>query len=633
MPRHVVEEVGLLGAAEDPRRPGALVQGHLALDVLRGPAEAGLHHVAGVEVVGHDHRRPLEGDQLSGGAQEQLPHLGLPGHRGQALGEGIDRLELGVELLAPEGRPGALDGLRGQGGEAPEEAGLGAGEGLDLEAVGHQQPDDHLPHADRHRQQRADLDLALVPGQVPQQALEVGGVEGLAPLHHEAEGIAPEGGRAVAEEGIGPPGRAEVGPLDLAVDVEVQDGVGLHRGVGHLHDAAEGLVELAGPVQLAGAAALAGDLPQGPGGGGGRRQRLGGLVLELVDAVLEAGELGQRGAQPSLLAGQGPVHREGQGRVADGGGGGGPPVVGRPGRVGGGQERGLGGEGQGQGKALGHRLGSHQQGHQRPDGQPHRARHLPQRVHREDEEGVEGEGLGALSAPQAGEERRAGDPQAEEEGVGGLQPVRRPRGQGAQQRHPREHPGQGEEGLPGAPAHADVEDRVVGGRRFGHGVGSLGTLGEDDSRRAGASRSVAARHREASRPRPGVLQVAPQPRRTAHGPDQRSSRRRLPRPPEGRPGPRPGPRGGLHRPDARAEPDLRGAPAVLVPPPQPRLARALPADRRRLPGDLPGHREGGEEPRHRAVGPGGPSPGGAGAGGAGPGVRAARPPCPASTPS
>ncbi len=204
VPRNVIEKVGLLGAAQDPGRPGALVEGHLALDEVRRPAEAGLHRVAGVEVVGHDHCRPLEGDELAGRTQEQLAHLGLPGDRGQALGEGVDRLELGVELLATERRPGPLDRLGGEGGEAREESGLGAGKGLDLDPVGQEHADDHLPYPDRHRQEGPNLDLPPVPRQVPEQALEVGGVERLPPLHDEAEGIAAQGGGAVAEEGIGP---------------------------------------------------------------------------------------------------------------------------------------------------------------------------------------------------------------------------------------------------------------------------------------------------------------------------------------------------------------------------------------------------------------------------------------------
>ena len=156
VPGDVVEEVRLLGAAQHPGRPGALVEAHLALQEVRRPAEAGLDHVARVEVVGHDHRRRRRGWTRCRAERRSSSRTSASrDERGQPLRERVDRLELGVQLLAPERGAGALDRLGGEAGEAVEEARLVPGEGLDLEAVGHERAHDDVARAHRHRQQRA----------------------------------------------------------------------------------------------------------------------------------------------------------------------------------------------------------------------------------------------------------------------------------------------------------------------------------------------------------------------------------------------------------------------------------------------------------------------------------------------
>ena len=180
-------------------------------------------------------------------------------------GERVDRLELGVQLLAPERGPGALDGLGGEAGKAVEEARLVGGEGLDLEAIGDERADDDVAGAHRHHEERAHLHLPPVPGQLPEEPLEVGGVEGLAALHEEGEGVGAERGGAAGQERGRAPRHPQVRLLALAVEVEVEDGVRAHREVGHVHDALQRLVELARAVELPGTPALAGHLPQGLG--------------------------------------------------------------------------------------------------------------------------------------------------------------------------------------------------------------------------------------------------------------------------------------------------------------------------------------------------------------------------------
>ena len=61
--RDALEQVGLLGAAQHPGGPGPLVERHLALQELAGPAEARLDDVARVEVVAHHHGRRRPGSR------------------------------------------------------------------------------------------------------------------------------------------------------------------------------------------------------------------------------------------------------------------------------------------------------------------------------------------------------------------------------------------------------------------------------------------------------------------------------------------------------------------------------------------------------------------------------------------
>ena len=65
-------------------------------------------------------------------------------------------------------------------------------------------------------------------------------------------------------------------------------------------------------VALSGAAALPGHLPQGLGRARRRRRGAGGLVVQLLDPVLEPGQLGERRAEPPLLAGERAIHGEGE---------------------------------------------------------------------------------------------------------------------------------------------------------------------------------------------------------------------------------------------------------------------------------------------------------------------------------
>ena len=138
------------------------------------------------------------------------------------------------------------------------------------------------PGAHRHREERADLHLPPVPGQRPEEPLEVGGVEGLAALHDERERVGAERGGAVGQQRGRAPRHPQVRLLALAVEVEVEDGVRAHRELGHVHEPPQRVVELARAVELPGAAALAGHLPQGLGRARGRRGPPVRLVVELA---------------------------------------------------------------------------------------------------------------------------------------------------------------------------------------------------------------------------------------------------------------------------------------------------------------------------------------------------------------
>ena len=270
--------------------------------------------------------------------------------------------------------------------------------------------------------------------------------------------------------------------LALAVEVEVEHGVRAHREVGHVHDPLQRIVELARAVELPGAPALAGHLPQGLGRAGRRRGDAGGLLVELLDPVLEPRELGERRAEPALLARERAVDGEGEGEVADRGGEGRLPVERRsPARWQRGEERadgvrereqrGLPGHGERHRKALGDGQRGHEQRHERPDREAPHPDHLADGVHREDEEALQGERLRQLPPAQAGEESGGRHAEAEEERVPGLQPAGRPGGERPEERDERQRPGKAEQHLAGAPPHADVQDRVGGRAGIDHGGG------------------------------------------------------------------------------------------------------------------------------------------------------------------
>ena len=199
-------------------------------------------------------------------------------------------------------------------------AGSVAAEGLDLELVGDESAAHHARRAHGHRQQRADLHLALVVGQAPEQALEVGRVEALAALDHEGEGIAARGRarcRAGARAGrpprAGRPARARGRSRSRA-----------RRG----RPAAARAAPTRPPSQRSSSAARSAwrdrrpssETWRSPVPGGGRAGTRRGRSCELVDAVVQAGQLGQGGAEPPLLAAQRLVEGEHEGGVAQGGG-------------------------------------------------------------------------------------------------------------------------------------------------------------------------------------------------------------------------------------------------------------------------------------------------------------------------
>ncbi len=416
------------------------------------------------------------------GPQEQLPHLRLARQRGEPLGERVDGLELRVQLLPSQGGAGALEGLGGEPGEAVEQARLAAGEGLDLEPIGDDRADDDVPGAHGHHEDRAHLDLPPVPGQLPEEPLEVGGVEGLASLHEEGEGVGAQGGGAAGQQRGRSSRHPQVRLLALAVDVEVEHAVRPHREVGHVHDPLQGQVELARAVELPGPSTLARHLPQGLGRARGRRGGAVRLLVELLDPVLEPGQLGEGRAEAALLARERAVDGEGEGDVRGRGGQGRLPVerrraCGRQRR----EERAHGLREREQGRLRGHAerhreaLGDgqrgHEQGHERPHGEAARADHLAEGVHREHEEGLQGERLRQLAAAEAGQERRGRHAEAEQDRIRRLQPVGRPPAERPHEGDEGERPGQAEQHLAGAPTHADIQDRVGGGAGIDHGGG------------------------------------------------------------------------------------------------------------------------------------------------------------------
>ena len=177
------------------------------------------------------------------------------------------------------------------------------------------------PGAHRHREQRPDLHLPAVPGQLPEQALEVGRVERLVPVHEEGERVRAEGHGAVGQQRLGPARHAQVRLLALAVEVEVEHGVRVRPRAGPRRRAAaeRSSSSLArsscrarrpSPVTCRRAsAALA-----------GRGAAPAGSSSSWSMPCWSARELGEGRAEPALLAGERAVHGERQGEVAEGGG-------------------------------------------------------------------------------------------------------------------------------------------------------------------------------------------------------------------------------------------------------------------------------------------------------------------------
>ena len=199
--------------------------------------------------------------------------------------------------------------------------------------------------------------------------------------------------------------------------------MGAQGGVGHRHQPRQPFAQLGRALELPGAPPVLRDLPQGVGGGVRPERRCARLeVLELPDPVLEPGQLGQGGAQPALLAEERAVHGQDEGRVGERGGGGGTGVEGMsPQRLEQGEQGRLGREAEGHRQGLRDREGGDQDRHERPDREAPGADDLTERVHRHDQEAVEGEGLCAPPPLQAREEGRRRHPQADPHRVRDLQ--------------------------------------------------------------------------------------------------------------------------------------------------------------------------------------------------------------------
>ena len=122
----------------------------------------------------------------------------------------VDRLELGTSISSrrSEARARWMASAT-RPAKSCEQVGLAARERLDLQAVRHQDAGHHVAGLHGDGQQRPDLHLAAVIGQRPEQPLEVRGIEGLAALHHEREGIGAQGQAAVRDHRrTAPPMRA-----------------------------------------------------------------------------------------------------------------------------------------------------------------------------------------------------------------------------------------------------------------------------------------------------------------------------------------------------------------------------------------------------------------------------------------
>ena len=206
----------------------------------------------------------------------------------------------------------------------------------------------------------------------------------------------------------------------------------IERGPCRRHQAAQPLVELRRALGLARAAALLGDLAQAGARGGSRHLRV--AVLQVVDAVMHAGQLGEGGAEAPFLAAQGLIDREDQGGPAQGRRHRRPPghEASRR-RVRGGEDAGEGGHPEPDRGRLRHRDRGHEKGQERPDRPAQGPDDLAEPVQAEHEEGVERELLERTAAAQAGEKRGGGDAEPEDESDGEPQPRGRARGQRPQQ--------------------------------------------------------------------------------------------------------------------------------------------------------------------------------------------------------
>ena len=392
----------------------------------------------------------------------------------------VDGLELGAHVLAAGRRAELSHGLRHQSREGLDELRLLAAERLHLQAIDHHRPAHHARRPHGHRQQGPDLHLARVVREAPEEPLEVGGVEALAALEQERERVALEVEHPVAQQRRRPVRRAQVGPVGLAVEVEAEHRVRVEGCARGGHDARQPEVQLGRALGLARAATLLRDLAQ-PRPRRGSRELAVAVFLEMVDAVLHAGQLGQRRAQAAFLAAQRLVDGEDQRAPAQRRG-----DDFTPGReaavrgVGGDERRGQGGQAEARGRRLRHRDRREEQGEHRPDRPSQRPRDLSQAVQAQHEEHVERELLRGAAAAQAGQQRGGGHAQAQEERDGEA----KARG-GARRQRPHESDGGhrrggGEHDLPGPPADPQVED--------GTAVGALAQR-RDVTARAGADGS------------------------------------------------------------------------------------------------------------------------------------------------
>jgi hypothetical protein len=209
----------------------------------------------------------------------------------------------------------------------------------------------------------------------------------------------------------------------------------------------EAAVQLGDSIDLPGSATVLRDLAEAGGEPAGSRSVSSReLVAKLVDPVLEPCQLAERRAQPALLALEGVVHGEDQGGVAEREHERLLPALERGGSgLGGGQQRGLGRDPQGREHGFGDGEAHDQEHHQGPDRPTQGRQDLPESVHGERQEGVEGQHRGPGSALEADQERGARHPEAKREDDHHAQPgPARPRGERTRQCRNGQKRGRGE---------------------------------------------------------------------------------------------------------------------------------------------------------------------------------------------